>query len=207
MTQYDKKKNVVGSNGPRRHELPTFADIGVEVPDEVMQELLDLVNNDTRNDLDRKAFLNQNENFVGYLGERYRQIYLQEPSSEGCGEEGYTVWNGLTPKTQKYMESIFGNICRARISITPTDFASHWHIDTDTSVLCRAQLIVQSDGCGLEFNRRNEESFCDFKPGKIYFINVGWMHRLINPHKELPKISIVFGIHYKNIEQYVKTIE
>lgn len=203
MTGYSKKKNVVGINGPRRDELPTFSDLGVDVPQEVIQELLDLVNTNKRNDLDRKAFLNQNEEFVGYLGERYRQIYLQEPASEGCGEEGYTEWNGLAPKTQKYMESILDGVCRARISITPVDFASHWHIDTDTSVLCRAQLIVQSDGCGLEFNRRNNKSFCDFKEGNVYFINVGWSHRLVNPSKDVPKISIVFGIKYKDIEKYV----
>ena len=206
MNMYDKKKNILGKNGPRRDALPTFLDIGVEAPQEVIDEILNLVNTDSCNDLDRQVFLNQDDKFVNYLGPKYRQIYLQEPSYDGCLEEEYLEWNDKSPKLQKFMEELFGDVCRARISITPTDFESHWHIDTDTSVLCRAQLIIQSDGCGIEFNRRNEISYCDFKPKRVYFINVGWSHRLVNFNKDIPKISIVFGIHYKNIEKYVKPI-
>lgn len=204
---YDKKKNILGADGPRRNDLPTFQDVNVEIPNEVMQEIINVVESGTVNDLDRGIFLNQGEKFVGYLfGPEYRQIYLQEPLYDGCLETEYTEWNDRTPKLKKFMEDTFGEVCRSRISITPPGFKSEWHIDTDTSVLCRGQLIVQSDDCVLEFNRRGEESICDFKPGKIYFINVGWSHRLVNHSDKIPKISIVFGIRYKNIERYVKPL-
>lgn len=200
---YTRRRNVVGQNGPRRDELPTFKNLQLTLPRDVHWEIIREVNNNITNDLEQGLFLNQDESFVYNLGDRYKQIYLQDPveGSDKTLEENYTVWT-KTPYMQKFLEENFGEVCRARISVTPSDFASHWHIDTDTSVLCRVQVIIQSDGCRLEFDRRNVREDCDFISGETYFINVGWKHRLVNPSVEIPKLSVIFGIKYAQLDKF-----
>ena len=61
---------------------------------------------------------------------------------------------------KKYLEDNFGEVYRARISVMPPGHELFWHIDTDTSVLCRMQLAIRAEGSEFQFRNRKTFFFC-----------------------------------------------
>ncbi|MFP3345810.1 hypothetical protein R0J87_25335, partial [Halomonas sp. SIMBA_159] len=76
----------------------------------------------------------------------YRQVLLQQqtPETDPDIEQNYQQWISGTEKTQQFMTETFGTVCRSRIAVTPPGQSLEWHIDTDTSVLCRIQIGLQT---------------------------------------------------------------
>ncbi len=72
------------------------------------------------------------------------------------------------------------------------------HIDTDTSVLCRVQIPAETTGSLFQWKTKTEEVSLDMQLGEAYFVNTGWLHRVINP-ADSTRIVLIFGIDYDNI--------
>ena len=74
----------------------------------------------------------------------------------------------------------------------------NYHIDTDTSVLCRVQIPVQTEGSLFQWKTKSDEVSLNMKLGEAYFVNTGWLHRVINPSNNI-RIVLIFGIDYNNL--------
>ena len=72
----------------------------------------------------------------------------------------------------------------------------NWHIDQDTSVICRAQLCLNENDSVFQFNRKGKIEEFSMKPGEIWFINTGWSHRVVTNTKL--RRSAIFGFDYKD---------
>ena len=53
-------------------------------------------------------------------------------------------------------------------------------IDTDTSVLCRVQIPIKTEGSLFQWKTKTEEVSLDMQQGHSYFVNTGWLHRVTN---------------------------
>ena len=55
-----------------------------------------------------------------------------------------------------------------------------WHIDTDTSVACRAQICLGVNDRVFQFKDSTGIHELKMRPGELCFINTGWNHRVIS---------------------------
>jgi hypothetical protein len=51
-----------------------------------------------------------------------------------------------------------------------------WHIDTDTSVSCRAQICLNNGGSVFKWKTKSGVEELRMGVGDMYFINTGWSH-------------------------------
>ena len=170
------RSHVRGNRGPRRNTLPTFERISKQVPDAVLEEARQIAYADaSRNDLRTDKYkISVDCPLPDLFSQEYRQILLQEqvPDTDTHDEANYTVWSDTCPQIQQYMESIFGYVNRTRVTVLAPGEELDWHIDTDTSVMCRVQIGVDVDGSEFQFNRKGKiESFI-MDPKELWFINV-----------------------------------
>ena len=87
----------------------------------------------------------------------------------------------------------------ARVEMEAYD-QSTGHIDTDTSVMCRVQIGVEVGESEFQFNRRNKIESFTMEPNELWFINVGWNHRVVNHSSDKPRIVIISGVLHENLE-------
>ena len=99
---------------------------------------------------------------------------------------------------KEYLHSTFKTPYRARISVMHGGNELNYHIDTDTSVLCRVQIPVITEGSLFQWKTKKEQVDLDMKPGCAYFVNTGWLHRVINKSNNV-RIVLIFGVDYANI--------
>lgn len=206
LIQQTKRSRVFGNNGPRRNEMTEFGTVATDVPAEVLSEILDIANTYSENDLRGDNYqisqhCDVDKSFTD--SPTYRQILLQElndNSDSEIDETQYQKWRQdiKTDKIQKYLKERFKNPYRTRISVMEGGNELNYHIDTDTSVLCRVQIPVQTEGSLFQWKTKTGEVSLDMEPGNAYFINTGWLHRVINPSKNI-RIVLIFGIDYENI--------
>jgi hypothetical protein len=197
------RSHVRGNRGPRRNTLPTFERISKQVPDAVLEEARQIAYADaSRNDLRTDKYkISVDCPLPDLFSQEYRQILLQEqvPDTDTHDEANYTVWSDTCPQIQQYMESIFGAVNRTRVTVLASGEELDWHIDTDTSVMCRVQIGVDVDGSEFQFNRKGKiESFI-MDPKELWFINVGWSHRVVN-YSDTPRIVIIAGVLHENLD-------
>jgi len=198
------RDHVRGNRGPRRNELPTFSRLASNVPQDVLDEARQIIYaNALRNDLKTERYeISVDCPLPDLFSQTYRQVLLQEktPDTDAYDEANYTVWDNDCDKIRNYLESTFGKVNRTRVSILPPGEELDWHIDTDTSVMCRIQICVEAGDAEFQFNRKNTiESFV-MSPGEMWFVNVGWNHRVINPSSDKHRISIVAGVLYEDLK-------
>jgi len=208
LIKQTKKQRVAGNNGPRRHQMKEYGVISSDVPDAVIEEIFKIANNYDENDLRGDNYqisqhCNVNEAFTSSLS--YKQILLQElndNANDEIDETQYQKWrNDLEISNIKhYLEKTFENPYRARISVMPPGNDLNWHIDTDTSVLCRAQIPVYHKGSKFQWKTKQGNTEVEMQPGNTYFVNTGWMHRVVNESNNV-RIVLIFGIDYDNIPQ------
>lgn len=189
------KRLRVKGDGPGREEFLTFAKIG-DAPDELVQRLNDIVENNKNNDLGGDNYnISQLCDVEGVFSPKnvYRQVLIQEKSIEGdsVDEHVYTKYAYEVPEIP-----FFENIYRLRISEMKPNHEMNWHIDTDTSVLCRAQICLNDNDSVFEFNRRNKIEKFQMKKGEIWFINTGWLHRVVSGSDM--RRSAIFGFDFKD---------
>jgi oxalate decarboxylase/phosphoglucose isomerase-like protein (cupin superfamily) len=79
----------------------------------------------------------------------------------------------------------------------------NWHIDTDPSVICRAQICIKHTKSVMEFNTKGQVHTLYMKPGDIYFINTGWSHRVVN-NSDTERVVAIFGFEFSDLQPHIK---
>jgi hypothetical protein len=199
-----RKRRVSGNNGPRRHEMLTHGTVANNVPQAVIDEILHIATSYTGNDLGGDNYqLSQHCDVKNVFtsSETYKQIILQECTAEDTIDEtNYMHWRNdiSTTAIENYLTTAFIKPYRTRISVMHGGNELNYHIDTDTSVLCRVQIPAQTTGSLFQWKTKTEEVSLTMKLGEAYFVNTGWLHRVINPTDSI-RIVLLFGVDYKNI--------
>jgi hypothetical protein len=182
----------------------THGSVASNVPQAVIDEILQIANSYTGNDLGGDNYqLSQHCDVKNVFtsSETYKQIILQECTSENTIDEtNYMYWRNdiSTTAIESYLTTAFVKPYRARISVMHGGNELNYHIDTDTSVLCRVQIPAQTTGSLFQWKTKTEEVSLTMKLGEAYFVNTGWLHRVINPTDSI-RIVLLFGVDYKNI--------
>jgi len=199
-----RKRRVSGNNGPRRHEMLTHGTVANNVPQAVIDEILHIATSYTGNDLGGDNYqLSQHCDVKNVFtsSETYKQIILQECTAEDTIDEtNYMHWRNdiSTTAIENYLATAFVKPYRARISVMHGGNELNYHIDTDTSVLCRVQIPAQTTGSLFQWKTKTEEVSLTMKLGEAYFVNTGWLHRVINPTDSI-RVVLLFGVDYENI--------
>jgi len=199
------KRTRVGGTGPKRDKLKTFEKIGM-VPSNVVDELNYILDTYSGNDIGGDNYgISQNCNYeeVFHVANKYRQILLQkriEDSSDDVNEYLYTKWDSSynLRYTKPVLDQLFHNVYRFRMSEMKGDHELNWHIDADTSVICRAQICLNRNDPVLEFRDKEGVHQLKMNPGEIWFINTGWNHRVVNG--ETTRRSAILGFHFDDLK-------
>ena len=200
----NSRRSRVKGTGPRRHEMLTHGVVANNVPQAVIDEILQIATSYTGNDLGGDNYqLSQHCDVKNVFtsSETYKQIILQECTAENTIDEtNYVQWRNdiSTTAIENYLTTAFVKPYRARISVMHGGNELNYHIDTDTSVLCRVQIPAQTTGSLFQWKTKTEEVSLEMQPGNAYFVNTGWLHRVINPTDDI-RIVLLFGIDYNNL--------
>jgi oxalate decarboxylase/phosphoglucose isomerase-like protein (cupin superfamily) len=186
--------------------MRTHGEVTSDVPQEVLDEILEIANNYAGNDLggDNYQISQHCDVKTAFTAsETYSQILLQqldEGADNEVDETNYNNWRDdlSTSAIQKYLSDTFKAPYRARISVMHGGNELNYHIDTDTSVLCRVQIPVQTKGSLFQWKTKKEEVSLDMQAGCTYFVNTGWLHRVTND-SDNTRIVLIFGVDYNNI--------
>ena len=206
LIKQTKKQRVSGNNGPRRHQMHTHGKITDNVPQGVLDEILTIANTYTGNDLGGDNYqISQHCDVKSAFtaSETYSQILLQQLDQDAdseIDETNYTTWRSDIDTTaiQEYLNHTFKTTYRARISVMHGGNELNYHIDTDTSVLCRIQIPVKTKGSLFQWKTKTEEVDLDMEIGCAYFVNTGWLHRVTNQSDNV-RVVLIFGVDYDNI--------
>lgn len=198
------KRTRVGGTGPRRNKLKIFQKI-CDVPYQLVDELNYILDTNSSNDIGGDNYgISQNCNYeeVFNVADQYRQILLQqriESTSDDVNEYLYNRWDTSYKLryTKPLLNEYFHNVYRFRMSEMKGDHELNWHIDADTSVICRAQICLQESDSVLEFKDKDGLHQLRMKPGEMWFINTGWNHRVVNG--EQLRRSAIFGFHFDDL--------
>lgn len=199
------KRTRVNGTGPQRTKLKTFEKIG-EVPVNVIHELNYILDTYRGNDLGGDNYgISQNCNIeeVFHVADKYRQVLIQkkiETDLDDVDEYLYTQWDISynLRYTRPEIDKMFHNVYRFRMSEMKGDHELNWHIDTDTSIMCRAQICLNENDSVLEFRNRTGVHQLRMKPGEVWFINTGWNHRVVNGNTT--RRSAIFGFHFDDMK-------
>jgi hypothetical protein len=212
------KRQRIKGDGPDRTLLKSFYKLG-ELSDNTIDELKYIVSNNHTNDIggDRYSISNTIDyaKTHGIKESGYRQILLQGKQdgknyetavekqvfteNEFLYERWLTDQYNLT-STISDIASYFKAVYRFRISETYPNYEIPWHIDTNTSVACRAQICITDDDSIFEFKTRTGIHNLSMKPGELWFINTGWNHRVLAKAK-LRQVAI-FTFNFKDLINY-----
>jgi hypothetical protein len=199
----NSKRLRVGGNGPGRKDLLPFARIGT-VPETVMNALLEIPNIISGNDLGGDNYqISKHCDLEGVfnIGNGYRQILLQSKISNNSDidEFAYTEWNNIVyDDIKNFLYSMFDNVYRFRMSVMSENHELNWHIDTDPSIMCRAQICLNNTDAQFEFKTKSGIQTLKMERGGLYFINTGWSHRVVNSSKS-ERIVAIFGFEFKDM--------
>jgi hypothetical protein len=192
LIQKTKRQRVKGS-GPKRDQMVTFAKLGT-VSQELLEKLNLIADKRSGNDLGSDAYNISQHCDVNnvFIDSGYRQILIQERKVDidTADEHLYTEYN------EDVSVPYFDQIYRLRISEMAPGHEMNWHIDTDTSVMCRAQICLNKNDSVFQFKRRGVIEEFTMQPGEMWFINTGWLHRVIS--KNDTRRSAIFGFDYKD---------
>ena len=199
------KRMRVGGSGPRRNKLKTFQKIG-EVDAKIVNELNYILDTQTKNDIGGDNYgISQNCNYeeVFNVGSSYRQVLLQEKTSNNnsdVDEYAYDRWspNYKLRYTKPALNSIFEKTYRFRLSEMKGNHELNWHIDADTSVICRAQICLNTNDSIFEFKDKEGVKRLLMQPGEVWFINTGWNHRVLSG--EMTRRTAIIGFHFDNLK-------
>lgn len=197
------KRSRVGGTGPKRDKLKLFQKIGNISSDAIaeLNSMLDM--QPERNDINGDNYpISHNVNTQAVFGhdQNYRQILMQsslgDPSS--VNEYDYSNWD-FDIKIKKELAKYFKNVYRFRMSEMSGESTLNWHIDSCTSVMCRAQLCLNENDSVFEFKDkdRNVHGFT-MKPGELWFINAARLHRVVTG--SMTRRVAVFGYHFDDLK-------
>ena len=188
------KRTRVGGEGPRRNDFVTFAKIG-DVDPSLVEKLNEIADRRDGNDLGGDNYnlsqICKIEDVFNAAGQ-YRQILIQEKAVDEVtvDEHTYTKYN------EDVTVPFFDQVYRLRISEMPPGHELNWHIDSDTSVMCRAQICLTENDAVFQFKRKGKIEEFTMKPGEMWFINTGWSHRVVAG--DTSRRVAIFGFDFKD---------
>jgi hypothetical protein len=199
------KRTRVGGTGPRRNKLKVFQKI-CDVPHQLVDELNYILDTNSSNDIGGDNYgISQNCNYneVFNVGNTWRQLLLQkrmDSESDDVDEYLYTDWdtNYKLRYTKPVLDDHFHNVYRFRMSEMKGGHELNWHIDADTSVICRAQICLNENDSIFQFRTKEGEYEFKMKPGEMWFINTGWNHRVVNG--DSLRRTAIFGFHFDDLK-------
>lgn len=216
----------IKGNGPDRKSMPNWqelAKIDPETFQKIQEELLEI----TRVYADTDDIREERSDYpiadgklvklANKVPDGYRGVTLQwadenvKKDKTVLDESPYTEWNErakLAPTFVAFMNEHFPGAYRTRLSCLPPNGGElTWHIDSNTSVTCRAQIPITHDitpdGATFEIKRDGKHQFADHPLGGVYFINAGFLHRVVN-HTDTERWVVNFSTDYKYLTQYME---
>jgi hypothetical protein len=177
-----------------------------DAPTRVVDELNYILDTHSGNDIGGDDYgISQNCDYeeVFNVQDKYRQVLLQKKAlgnSDDVDEYLYTEWDGnyVVRYTHPYIQTLFKNVYRFRLSEMQGDHELNWHIDADTSVICRAQICLSDSESLLEFRDKAGVHKLQMKKGEVWFINTGWNHRVVNGSNT--RRSAILGFAYEDLK-------
>ena len=197
------KRERVNGTGPKRNKLVTFKKLG-EVSDEVYEYLNRYLDENQRSDIGSDDYaISKGCNYekVFNVGKSYRQVILQKNTTnnqEIFDEYVYTKWVQGSELVQEEMKRFFKNIYRFRLSEMQPEHTLNWHIDADTSVICRAQICLNENNSTFLFKDKEGIKEFQMKPKEVWFVNTGWSHTVTNDTSGVRRVAIL-GFHYDDL--------
>ena len=186
--------------GPSRRELKCFHKLG-NVPANVLHELSALSKTD-QNDLGTDDYsLPSNfdlANTFNVKNQQYRQVLFQKAKHDPSSELEYSNWEPGLIETRKYLSTYFQQVYRFRLSIMEPNHHIPWHIDTDTSISCRAQICLNATRSVFMWKTKEGIEELRMNVGDLYFINTGWSHTVIGG-AEVREVAI-FGFQFSDLD-------
>jgi hypothetical protein len=192
----------VNYSAPDRKQLPNFIYLGVQPPELKIEvhRLLDQLGmgyNDIGSDdyAVSKKFASILESFP----EDYIQIMLQEAINGGLVETDYCLpkHTSVTNILRPYIKDFF----RARIAVLHPGQTIDYHIDTNTTQMCRVQFPIQAEQhWSIKRGTVIEEKI--LKPGEIWFVNTGFAHKVVN-EEGIDRITVLLGCKYEYIKERI----
>lgn len=202
----NNRKHVKGSAGPRRHELPTFTKLDYNVPERVMRQAREIAHGGAESDLGTENYkISMDCPVTDMVPTDYKLVLLQTqaPESDQDGEVNYTEWKDGTAEIRDYLESMFGTVYQTRITVTPPSGEITWHIDLNTSIICRVQIGVDMVNSEFQFKRRGEVESLWIADGETWFLNTGWRHRVLNHSATESRIVIITEVLYEDLKLHL----
>jgi len=201
------KRTRVKGTGPRRDKLVTYKRLGY-APPYVVKELNRILDTHTHNDIGGDNYnitntTDYDKSFgISKTNNSYRQILLQKNAlidKDSVDEYTYNEWDaGYNLRyTRPFLDKYFSNTVRFRLSEMVGHHEIKWHIDTDTSVACRAQICLGTNDSVFQFKDRSGIHELKMRPGEMWFINTGWNHRVISG--TTLRRTAVFSFHFDDV--------
>ena len=190
------KRNRVRGKGPKRNQLAIFKKLG-EVSDETYEYLNNFLNENTHSDIGTDAYsITRSCDYenVFNVGQKYRQIILQKDKTNNnvtIDEHDYDKWIPGSELAQEEIKRFFKKIYRFRVSEMQPKHSLNWHIDTDTSVICRAQICLNENDSDFLFKDRKGIHKLRMEPKEFWFINTGWPHTVENHTDDVRRVAIM----------------
>ena len=201
----DKNMNRdrIKGTGPDRKKLKTYYKMG-NVSFDTVRELNAVLNSRKGSDIgtDEYSIANQIDYKKTHnaLPDKYRQILLQNKEMGEEDEFSYSNWKVDDYKIDSTVCDIyefFDSERRFRVSEMQPNHELSWHIDTNTSVACRAQICLNDHDATFEFKDRDGHHIVNMEPGELWFVNTGWPHRVVT--NNLFRRAAVFTFHFDNV--------
>lgn len=201
------RSRVRGSHGPDRRDLPLFQKLGALDADS-LSSLQTLVHgfvgafpegyNDIENG-ERYAIANACT-LKSYFPPEYKQYLLQLDGNQTSDVPDEWEYDTYTPEAKVFEPFISAYLdphFRARISVLPPGAELDWHIDSNTSYACRAQMMV-SGSHRFQIKKKGRVHEQVMVPGDVWFCNTGYSHR-VEVLGEETRVAILIGFHYEAI--------
>lgn len=197
----ESKRQRVRGTGPSRKELPAFLELAT-VPNEVINFLklfskscleseIGGDNYKIAKNIDISKTFNVDKN-------NYKQLLIQTHLSEQTSEFDYTEWIAGSDILRDFLLTHFKAVYRTRISVMKPQHVISWHIDTDPSVVCRGQICISVGDNTFDFETKSGIETLKMQPGKMYFINTGWKHRVVNNDSD--RIVLIFAFKFEDLK-------
>ena len=186
--------------GPDRRKLPTYKLLGHTDP-ALVQAVADcLAEVSGLNDVDQDSYpISQlYPNLRAIFPEDYRQVLLQGFIGEGKHETDFRLpkHTGVT----QYVDPFVPEYYRARIAILSPGAQINWHIDTNTSQMCRVQFpVVGEQHWKIQRGKTIEEKI--LRPGEVWFVNTGLKHTVVN-EADVDRVTVLVGCRFSAIQQH-----
>jgi hypothetical protein len=202
------RNHVKGTSGPGRNDLPTYVKLDHGISEAVLKQAREIATSGAPSDFNTDRYkISRKENceLANMVPENYKLLLLQQqaPDTDQDGEISYTDWRDGTSEIQKYLEDMFGTVYQTRLTITPPGAEIPWHIDLNTSVICRVQIGVDMDDSEFEFRRRGKESSIHIDSGDMWFLNTAWNHRVLNTASAKPRVVLITEVLYDDLKPYL----